>query len=310
MSVVVSLITLPLLAFSLVVFVQSGCRLDLSSSGGGVLACKNSAGGEQIEQLTAQVGDLEKAVSQVQSLSRSEIADIRMEARVKDKRFDSSLSELGSNMRTHIIDVVGSRDKELNDIKAKLVSAEARLQPLEFDLPFEEPFGGGFLWWIGSQGGTTEFQNPHIAGYVVASRSAEAGSFGPVSAFTGREVTNMHTDNIANAWLSVDLGEHRSIRASHYCLRTRQAYAASHSLRNWVLESSVNTVDWITISTHINDTSLSEAAITGCWHIDTAVSARAFRVRQTGPNSNNQNFLVSSGIEFYGHATVRKIHNF
>ena len=170
---------------------------------------------------------------------------------------------------------------------------------------FESAFDtNGVLYHIGTAGGTEPYANPHVAGRVVAAMSSVGGLNGSPARF----VHHQHTDSVSNytidapdSWMSVDLGEGRSLLLSHYCLRADR-HASPFKLRNWVLEGSHDGISWVTLRTHSNDTSIANVAMAAAaWEVAGATEAfRHFRIRQTGENSIGSSHLMCAGIELYG----------
>lgn len=57
---------------------------------------------------------------------------------------------------------------------------------------------------------------------------------------------------------------------------------------------------WDVLRRHTDDSSLNGPYAMRTWPVESTKAYRAFRVLQTGHNSSNHNYLVLSGIEFYG----------
>jgi hypothetical protein len=112
---------------------------------------------------------------------------------------------------------------------------------------------------------------------------------------------NNYTANTPDSWMAVDLGAAHLLVPDHYALRTD---AQSHKLRHWVLEGSADGAAWSVLRAHANDSSLTGAMGVAAWALDgVAVGGRAFRhfrVRQTGKNSQSNDYLMCAGIELYG----------
>ena len=229
--------------------------------------------------------------------------------RSKDRKHENSVIEVGTQLRLHVAEQLQSRDTQLNELKKTVAALQEDIRNLNRLFPFHAPFDtNGLLYWIGTQGGRAAYQNPHVAGYVVASPSSV--NTGSVADFVGRAFTNSHTNNAPFSWMAVDLGAHRSIMLTHYCLRTRVEYNSSHSIRSWEVEGGSPDIPYELISKHTNDTTLSASRTEACWKVRESKYYRHFRLKQTGPNSDNLNFLINSGIEFYGHVRIHKINTF
>ena len=113
------------------------------------------------------------------------------------------------------------------------------------------PFGeGGALQpvCIGTRGGRAAWSNPHDAGLVVASMSSEgeeeesrfACDSAPRKLVERVACGENFTNNTENSWVAVDLGEDRTMRVTHYCLRYDDGHDMSPTapyLMNWELQA-------------------------------------------------------------------------
>jgi len=185
------------------------------------------------------------------------------------------------------------------------------------------PFGeGGALHHIGTRGGRAAWSNPHDAGLVVASMSSEgeeeesrfACDSAPRKLVERVACGENFTNDTENSWVAVDLGEKRTMRVTHYCLRYDDGHDDGRSptapyLMNWELQAlDAGPRGWITLRQHESDRSLfdgrqwhrqpSAAAFEVTQHTGTAF--RHFRVHQHGPNGAGTNYLVCGGLELYG----------
>ena len=146
------------------------------------------------------------------------------------------------------------------------------------------------LYYIGTEGSTTAYINPHI-GHVVASNSG-AGTYGIPEDFVGREKKPSYSRDEPGSWMSLDLGSTRRLQVKHYCLRHGHMINPICVLQNW-------NVNWVLLRQHINHTTMGSGAYSeGHWIVSNAASCefyRYFRIIKTGPNtglpSNCYNFL-------------------
>ena len=188
-------------------------------------------------------------------------------------------------------------------------SAPVELQlPASFgvQLQFTECFDtNGVLYYLATDGWfTTDYSNPHTSGMVVATFSSKGSQ---PHAAAERFVQHQHdgnynfTDDKPNSWMSVDLGEGRTLVPDHYCLRSGK-HEGNHKLRNWELQGSEDGDQWHTLRRHDNDTSLADPAFsTADWSVEAdGRSFRHFRVHQHARNSDNKDYLMCCGIELYG----------
>lgn len=159
----------------------------------------------------------------------------------------------------------------------------------------------GALYWIGTNGGTEAYQNPHTAGRVQVQWSSV--SKGNVEDFVAHASPNRsaYTRNTANSWMQVDLGANRRVVVNHYCLRSDEQTNCC-KLRNWRLEGSLDGTAWTALRTHANDSGLAFTAFsTANWAVPGQTQGyRFFRIVQYGKCSSGCNNLLCAGIEFYG----------
>jgi hypothetical protein len=188
-----------------------------------------------------------------------------------------------------------------------------RSEPIVYDFvlcEFEAPFDrNGVLYHIGTKGGTREWANPHSSGVVVAAMSSQGGGFCCPVRFVLHRVEDCQgefpgsngTADQRNSWMSVDLGEGRSLVPRHYCLRHGRINGW-HVLRTWMLQGSEDGQEWHTLRLHEDDQSLAATpfSVAG-WAVEAGGwRYRHFRVLQHGKNSDGYDYLACCGIELYG----------
>eukprot|EP00656_Telonema_subtile_P028037 TRINITY_DN3028_c0_g3_i2.p1 TRINITY_DN3028_c0_g3~~TRINITY_DN3028_c0_g3_i2.p1 ORF type:complete len:158 (-),score=25.25 TRINITY_DN3028_c0_g3_i2:338-811(-) len=144
---------------------------------------------------------------------------------------------------------------------------------------------------IGTGGGTKEYANPHRSGGVVAAISSQYSSYCAPDRFVVHRVEDCRggipghnrTDLEHNPWMSVDLGEGRSLVPGHYCLR--HGSEPSNVLRYWMLQGSQDGQEWHTLRLHENDETLREPG----WAVE--AGERSCLVLQHGLNSSSECFF-------------------
>lgn len=112
--------------------------------------------------------------------------------------------------------------------------------------------------------------------------------------------------NQQNTWLQYDFIENRII-PTHYSIRTRHDYDMDHP-RNWVIEGSNtggnNENEWVILDSRQNDTELNGKNVSYTFDIEpTQGNEKGFRylrIRQTGVESSNGNWLTFSALEYFG----------
>ena len=209
---------------------------------------------------------------------------------------------------------------------AKIKLAQS-LSPLEFIYKYDFD-DNGIFYYLGSLGKSARWQNPCELSLVEV-RFSSIGSGVKCEDFIGRECVNCCTRNEKNAYMSVDLGEDRSLFPVCYTIRNRPS--KKYVLMNWILEGSVNENEWYIIDKRINLTEdshfnglmmkereeLMQKGQSSTWGIDeenvegilkelnrknkaTRKGFRLFRITQVMKNSDGEFNLCLSGLELYG----------
>ena len=163
----------------------------------------------------------------------------------------------------------------------------------------------GILYWIGTNGKTVnEWVNP-VQFNLISINSSEGRNlpYGKLDDIVNHDgpATNCHTSDDKGAWFSIDLGVW--FIPKYYTLRHSRGYGRS-ALRNWLFQVSTDGVNWVTVRTHTNDTSLKEPGSTASWPLSPPTdgdSWRHVRILQNGKNASGQtHYLSVSGFELYG----------
>lgn len=162
----------------------------------------------------------------------------------------------------------------------------------------------GILYFIGTNGKTTEWVNPAQYGLVtVTSSEGKQLPYGKLEDILSRDsISNCHTKDNKKAWFAVDLG--LFIVPTAYTMRHARGYGRS-ALRNWMFQMSKDGTNWVTLLTHNDDKSLAEPGSTCTWKVDCSADEtqgyRHIRIQQNGRNASGQtHYLSLSGLEIYG----------
>lgn len=176
----------------------------------------------------------------------------------------------------------------------------------KFEFKHQQDFDeNGIIYFIGTNGKTTDWANPAQFGLVVVTSSeGKHLPYGKLEDILSRESisVNCHTKDIKKAWFAIDLG--LFIIPNAYTLRHARGYGRS-ALRNWMFQMSKDGLNWITLLTHTEDKSLTEPGSTCTWPIEGLTEDtqgfRHIRIQQNGKNSSGQtHYLSLSGLEVYG----------
>ena len=147
-------------------------------------------------------------------------------------------------------------------------------------------------------------------------RSISAGEDWPEDAIVGMldAPQTAYSDDVANQWCQVDVGEFRRMLPNRYALRHGHD-DGSYRLRNWRLEGRNEQSDeWTTLRAHGDDDSIPDRGHgVGCWPVEgqAGLGFRYLRILSTGLNSRyatrgthqvayNNNYLMCCGLEFWG----------
>ncbi|XP_055683179.1 E3 ubiquitin-protein ligase Ufd4 isoform X4 [Lutzomyia longipalpis] len=163
----------------------------------------------------------------------------------------------------------------------------------------------GLIYFIGTNGKTTEWVNPAQYGLVtVTSSEGKQLPYGKLEDILSRDSIsiNCHTKDNKKAWFAIDLG--LFLIPTAYTLRHARGYGRS-ALRNWMFQMSKDGLTWQTLYTHSDDKSLVEPGSTCTWTIecspDETIGFRHVRIQQNGRNASGQtHYLSLSGFEIYG----------
>ncbi|XP_014247371.1 E3 ubiquitin-protein ligase HECTD1 isoform X4 [Cimex lectularius] len=161
----------------------------------------------------------------------------------------------------------------------------------------------GIIYWIGTNAKTAEWVNPAQYGLVVVTSSDGRNlPYGRLEDILSRDMSalNCHTNDDKRAWFSIDLGVW--VVPSCYTLRHARGYGRS-ALRNWLFQGSKDGINWTTLYTHVDDTSLNDPGSCASWPLEgnNDEPIRHVRIQQAGKNASGQtHYLSLSGFEIYG----------
>lgn len=166
----------------------------------------------------------------------------------------------------------------------------------------------GIIYFIGSNGKSTDWVNPGQYGLVtITSSEGRQLPYGKLEDILSRESisVNCHTKDNKKAWFAIDLG--MFVIPTAYTLRHARGYGRS-ALRNWLFQMSKDGINWTTLITHVEDKGLVEPGSTYTWTIECpseeSQGFRHVRIQQNGRNASGQtHYLSLSGFEIYGKVT-------
>ncbi|MCQ2816984.1 MAG: hypothetical protein MJ252_06940 [archaeon] len=233
----------------------------------------------------------------------------------KSSNFEYDYSYLPINNMSNVVHM--PQDPRISEDFYRSQSMVLKPTPVfKYEYDFDE---NGVLYYLGTNGRTTHYRNPHEIGQCRAFCSSLGK--GNLADFVGREIVNLRTNNEENSFFGVDLGEERFLIPTSYSLRNRNS--TSHVLLCWSLEGSNDGVNYNTLDTRIfysrsnpkfrknleeERNELQKPGCTSTWGITKKVKKnfpngfRYFRIVQIDKNSSGGYNLALSGFELYGQA--------
>eukprot|EP01083_Nonionella_stella_P195932 721256_1 len=163
----------------------------------------------------------------------------------------------------------------------------------------------GICYALGTTFGQNEWTNPAQLKLINVKASKPKQDSKPINCVVGRSLVRCLTDFDESASITIHFGKRLKIKATHYTLRHFES-RDTEALRNWNFEGSNDGVNWTLISEHKNDETLNEKGKSHTWDVPETKKDEAkttdgyfsiFRIRMTGPNSNDNYYLACSGFE-------------
>ena len=175
----------------------------------------------------------------------------------------------------------------------------------------------GALYYLGTQGLTKKYENPHKLKLIKAfGSSLLSGNFYD---FVGRKFTNLSTENEENSFFGIDLGPERYLKPTSYSIKNRDS--DTNVLLCWNFQGSNDKINFEILDKRIfssetdeklNDKTrkyrhlLKKPKTTSTWGVSKKIREkypngfRYFLLKQIGKNSSKNYNLAISGFEIYG----------
>lgn len=119
----------------------------------------------------------------------------------------------------------------------------------------------------------------------------------PHFCFDTFENTYFASEDKENQWILFDFKQNEII-PTYYLLRSQFDYI--NNLKSWMIEGSVDGINWTLLDKRLENYSLKSKNVTEKFLIQKPMRCKFIRLTQLGLNWNNNNFLIISGIEFFG----------
>lgn len=246
--------------------------------------------------MSSEVSSAMSSEEPVDFLTRSMVEPIKRYL-IRPAQWTCACSYVNSGTAS-VCELCGSKNPQYNSCISKEFS---------FQSPFDH---NGVLYFIGTNGGTIHYKNPHDLNYVVASKSSNGVFNTNPGSLVGRISKENTTDNIPNSWMGVDLGAHRFLVVNHFSLRYGWEHCSGifHFPQNFEFQGSNCGTVWETIERYPSICFNPDGENYSCAHspVTTTVGFRYFRILQYGLNQGGSNILALSGLELYGNLTEQK----
>jgi hypothetical protein len=108
-----------------------------------------------------------------------------------------------------------------------------------------------------------------------------------------------HSANEANQSISFDF-RNLTITPTHYSLRMNSPGPNHYHLKNWVLEGSPDGNSWIELDRRENNNDLNSSYALKTFSVSRSDPVRVIRLRQIGPNHQNDNYMIFTSFEVFG----------
>lgn len=112
------------------------------------------------------------------------------------------------------------------------ITGKKTLHECPFTFPFDK---NGAIHWIGSEGGSKEYENPQNSGLLYVEISTlyrgkldNLTSYSDPQSSADRIAAATYTNNSSKSWVIIDFGPERSLRPAFYCLK--HGASGKHSL--------------------------------------------------------------------------------
>jgi hypothetical protein len=141
--------------------------------------------------------------------------------------------------------------------------------------------------------------NVHDTGAVIVSCSTKYEDFHPKSLLELAADSRFISKDQPDQWVCYDFGD-RTVRPTHYTIRSDFTGPNRNDLKDWVVEGSVDGEGWTLLDERKDNAELYGKGVRRRFEISIVVEVRMFRLRQTGLNHCRRHALILSAIEIFG----------
>jgi hypothetical protein len=155
----------------------------------------------------------------------------------------------------------------------------------------------GIIWHLASTSGG----NLHDLGIVSVRASGVYGSSYEAKFALDLQNRSSHffSQNEANSWIRYNFNNIHVV-PTHYSILSRPYEPNDYHPRSWCLELSDDGNEWTEVHRCTDNSDVKGNSIIGTYEVSKSVKCRFVRLRQTGKNHSNRDYLQLSGLEIYG----------
>lgn len=153
----------------------------------------------------------------------------------------------------------------------------------------------GLCYFLGTDKGSTIWQNPTNLGLVVSASSIGSGV---VSSLVDRQDSEFYTQNVDGSWIKIDFLQGNSLQCNYYAIKSHNAAYQYHP-RNFKLQGSNNDITWTDLDIQVNNSTLTSSSQWLSMPVQTSESYRYLRIL-AGQDSNGSYYFILGEVEFYG----------
>jgi hypothetical protein len=107
------------------------------------------------------------------------------------------------------------------------------------------------------------------------------------------------SENVRESWVQFDFHE-RKLFVTHYSIRTYPSGPGYSHLKSWILRGRLANDKWMDLDRRSDTTDLNGKSKIGTFFLDTPREVQVLKLVQTGHNHGGDDYLILSGIEFFG----------
>jgi hypothetical protein len=180
-----------------------------------------------------------------------------------------------------------------HEVRGLSPNSRLRFRGVHHELNIDTPLVGIIASLTHRYGG-----NVHDRGIVTtSSKTVYSGDYAAKNAVDLTATNFLQSQSQANQWICYNFNN-RWVRPTHYSISS-----SGHFLRSWVVEGSIDNVNWNELDRHEGDPEISSNHQIGTFAIPVYhdVDYRFIRLRQTGQNAGGSDYLRIVALELFGY---------